>query len=117
MKREKRKHKRIPLHYYLKVSENPTEKHLGYMIDVSEKGFKMLSEDAIPRGSELVCTVHLPEILNNLKEISFRARSCWCCKDVNPDYYASGYHIEEIEPDGETVSSLIIHKYGHTKHH
>ena len=61
---EKRKHKRIPLHYYLKVSETDSQKHLGYMIDVSEAGFKLLSEDHIPKDSKLLCSLHLPEVLN-----------------------------------------------------
>jgi len=73
----------------------------------------VLSEDQIPIGSELNCTVHLPDDLEDWKELSFKARSCWSRKDVNPDYYVSGYHIDEIEPDGETVISLIINHYGH----
>ena len=111
--KERRKHKRIPLHYYLKVLESNPEEHLGYMIDVSKEGFKLLCEDHIPTGSELACTVHLPEDLKGWKELSFTARSCWSGKDVNPNYYASGYHIDEIEPDGETIIALIIHHYGH----
>ena len=110
---EKRKQKRISLHYYLKVSETNSQEHLGYMIDVSEEGFKLLSERHIPTGSELVCSLHLPEVLNDRKEISFKARACWSGKDVNPDYYASGYHIDEIEPDGETVIAIIIEQYGY----
>jgi hypothetical protein len=110
---EKRKHKRIPLHYNLKVSANDTEDHLGYMIDVSEEGFKLLSEKQIPTGSEVVCSVQLPEEIKGYKELSFKAVSCWSAQDVNPDYYASGYRIDEIEPDGETVIALIIHQYGH----
>ena len=105
--KERRKHKRIPLHYYLKVLESNPEEHLGYMIDVSKKGFQLLSENHIPPGSELVCTVYLPEDLNGSKELSFKARSCWSGRDVNPTYYASGYHIDEIEPDGDTIIALI----------
>ena len=110
---EKRKHKRISLHYYMKVSESDSEEHLGYLIDVSKEGFKLLSEDHIPTGTELSCTVHLPDDLKGWKELSFKAKACWSGKDVNPDYYASGYHIDEIEPDGETVIALIIHHYGY----
>ena len=110
---EKRKHKRIPLHYYLKVSASDSVEHLGHLVDVSKEGFKLLSENHIPTGSELSCTVHLPEDLKGYKELSFKARSCWSGKDVNPNYYASGYHIDEIEPEGETVIALIIHHYGY----
>jgi len=110
---EKRKHKRVPLHYYLKVLESNSEEHLGYLIDVSEEGFKLLSEDQIPIGSEVVCTVQLPDEIKGYKDLSFKAKACWSRKDINPNYYASGYHIDEIEPDGETVISLIINHYGH----
>jgi hypothetical protein len=110
---DKRKHKRIPLHYYLKVSESNSQNHLGYMIDVSEEGFKLLSEQEIPAGSELTCSLQLPDDLEGRTEISFKATACWCVKDVNPDYYVSGYHIDEMEPDGDWVISLIIHHYGY----
>lgn len=83
------------------------------MIDVSKEGFKLLSEQEIPVGSELLCVLHLPEVLNDRNKISFLARACWCAKDVNPEYYASGYHIEDIDPDGNVVLSTIIHYYGY----
>ena len=54
---EQRKHKRVPLHYNMKVSENDSEEHLGYLIDVSEEGFKMLSEDHIPTCTETTRTM------------------------------------------------------------
>ena len=110
---EKRKHKRIPLHYYLKVSGSDSEEHHGYLIDVSEEGFKLLSEEQIPEGTELQCTVHLPEELGGWQELSFKAKACWSGKDVNPDYYVSGYKIDEIEPEGDVVIALIIHHYGY----
>lgn len=110
---EKRKHKRIPLHYYLMVSEKGTRKELGYMIDVSKEGFKLLSEGPISVGSELLCVLRLPEFFNDRKEISFLATTCWCQKDVNPDYYVSGYRIKDIEPDGPAVISTIMHFYGY----
>ncbi len=113
--KERRKHKRIPLHYYLKVLESNPEELLGYMIDVSKEGFKLLSEDHIPTGTELSCTVHLPDELKGWKELSFKAKVCWSGKDVNPDYYASGYHIDEIQPDGDGVISLIIRHYGYSQ--
>jgi hypothetical protein len=110
---EKRKHKRIPLHYYLKVLASDSVEHLGYLIDVSEEGFKLLSEDHIPVGTELSCTVHLPDDIKGWKELSFKAKSCWSRKDVNPNCYVSGYHIDEIEPDGDTIIALIINHYGY----
>jgi hypothetical protein len=110
---EKREHKRIPLHFYLKVSEKGSSKYLGFMIDISKKGFKLLSEEKIPVGTELLCVLHLPEELNGKKDISFMARTCWCAKDVNPEYYASGYHFEDIEPDGDIILSTIMHYYGY----
>jgi hypothetical protein len=110
---DKRKHKRIPLHYYLKVSDSNSAEHLGYMIDVSKEGFKLISEGHVPTGSELVCTVLLPEEIEGWKEISFKARARWSDRDVNPNYYVSGYHIDEMEPDGSTIISLIIYHYGY----
>ena len=110
---EKRKHKRIPLHYYLKVTENDSAEHIGFMIDISEEGFKLLSEKEIPMGTELVCKVHLPDELEGARDLTFKARSCWVGKDVNPDYFASGYHIDEMEPSGETVIALIMRNYGY----
>ncbi|MFC1837720.1 PilZ domain-containing protein [Thermodesulfobacteriota bacterium] len=113
MWKEKRKNKRIPLHFYLQVSEKGSSKHLGYMIDVSNEGFKLLSEEPISIGSEVLCVLHLPEAFNDRQDISFMTSCCWCRKDVNPDYYVSGYQIDDLEPDGQSIISIIMHYYGH----
>jgi hypothetical protein len=83
------------------------------MIDISKKGFKLLSEKQISVGSELLCVLHLPEIFNDRTAISFVATTRWSSEDDNPDHFVSGYHIKEIEPDGPDVISVIMHYYGH----
>ncbi len=96
----------------MQVSEKGSSKHLGYMIDISKEGFKLLSEKEISVGSELLCVLHLPEIFNDRDAISFMATARWSHEDVKPDHFVSGYHIKEIEPDGPDVISVIIHYYG-----
>jgi hypothetical protein len=113
IKQERRKHKRIPLHFYLQVSEQGTKRQLGDMTDVSKEGFKLISKEKIEVGTELLCVLHLPEEFNDRRDVSFVARACWCHKDKNSDSYSSGYNIEDIEPDGPAVISTIMHFYGY----
>ncbi len=109
---EKRKHKRVPLHFYLQVSEKGSSKQLGYMIEVSKEGLKLLSEEPIKVGNELLCVLHLPEEFNDRRTMSFIAKARWCHQDDNSDNYVSGYHIDEMEPNGSDIISVIMHYYG-----
>ncbi len=107
--KEKRKHKRVNLIYYLEIYDNRTDKYLGNLVDITPERLMMISEKQVPAGSELHLRMLLPETAyGQNKAISFMANSRWTKKDVNPAFFASGYQIVDIGPvESETITSLI----------
>ena len=107
--KEKRKHKRVNLFYYLEIIDNKTDKSLGHLVDITPEGLMMISEEEIPTGKEFHLKMLLPETAyGNKKAISFKANSRWAKRDVNPAFFASGYQIVDIGPvESETITSLI----------
>ena len=105
---EKRKHKRVNLIYYLEIFDNTTDKHLGYLVDITPAGIMMISEEQIPSGEEFHLRMLLPESAYGKKAISFNVNSRWTRKDVNPAFFASGYEFIDIGPvESKTITSLI----------
>ena len=51
---EKRKHKRVNLIYYLEIFDNTTDKHLGYLVDITPEGLMMISEEQMPSGEDFI---------------------------------------------------------------
>ena len=52
MNKEQRKHKRVNLIYYLEIYDNNSEKHLGYLVDITPEGLMMISEEEVQAGTE-----------------------------------------------------------------
>jgi c-di-GMP-binding flagellar brake protein YcgR len=106
--KEKRQHKRVNLIYYLEILDEKTDKLLGYLVDISNGGLMMISEEQMQAGMELQLKMCLPEVEYGNKAITFKANSRWSKLDVNPAFYASGHEFSEIGPvEAETVASLI----------
>ena len=106
--KEKRDHKRVNLIYYLEIYDNRTDRQLGYLVDITQAGLMMISEEEIPAGEEFHLRMLLPETTYGKKAISFNANSRWTQKDVNPAFFASGYQFIDIGPvERKTISSLM----------
>ena len=106
--KEKRKHKRINLIYYLEIYDNSTDKHLGSLVDITPEGLMMISEEEISSDKDYYLKLILPESTYGKKAISFMANSRWAKEDVNPAFFASGYQIVDIGPvESETIATLI----------
>ena len=112
---EQRREKRVALQFYLKVSEQETEKHLGYLVDISYEGLQMLTEKKIPSGSDIYCQINLPHPIHGENVLSVKARSCWTTRDVDPLYYASGHQIYAIDPPRERIISTLIDNFANNR--
>jgi hypothetical protein len=106
--KEKRKHKRMNLIYYLEIYDNSNDKYLGNLVDITPEGLMMISKEQMPAGSDFHLKMILPETAYDENAISFKVNLRWTKKDVNPAFFASGYQIIDIGPvESETIKSLI----------
>lgn len=112
MHHEKRQLKRVHLIYYLRIFDSNTGDNIGHLVDITTQGIMIISEEAIPLGKDFSLKMQLPSTITGREEIQFRARSLWCKKDFNPDFYVSGYQIKEISPQEVKTITALINAYG-----
>ena len=109
---EKRKLKRVHLIYYLRIFDIETGKHVGHLVDITTEGIMMISENPLQSGKDFSFKMLLPGTITGREEISFKARSLWCKKDFNPDFYVSGLKIEKISFKEIKTIAALINQYG-----
>lgn len=112
MHHDKRQLKRVHLIYYLRIFDTENGENVGHLVDITTQGIMMISEGPIPIGKDFTLRMQLPSTITGREEIHFIARSLWCKKDFNPDFYVSGYRIEKITPQEAKTITALINAYG-----
>ncbi len=103
-----RKLKRRHLIYYLRVYDRNTGVLIGHMADITTGGVMLVSESSIKTNKDFDFKMTLPAEIAGNRDITFNASSVWCKKDVNPDFYATGFKINNIESkDAKLIETLI----------
>ncbi len=90
---EKRTIKRHHLSYYLKVYNRKTGKPIGYIVNISQEGLRLVSHIPLLTHSVFQFRIKLPREIEGERNIDFDALSCWCRPDVSPDCFDTGFKI------------------------
>ena len=112
MTKGERKTARRHLIYFSEVRDQGGAILKGHLADISTSGLMILTKEKVEEGRSLRLEVLLPEEVEGRDRIRFRARSLWCRQDVNPDYYATGLSIEEIDMVDRELIEYLIFEYG-----
>lgn len=109
---EKRKLKRRHLIYYLRVFDQNSNQLLGHLVDITTEGAMLISEKPIITNTLFQAKMVLPEEIEGSKDITFGANSIWCKKDVNPDYYVTGFQLQDVTDDDLEIIEQLIVEFG-----
>jgi hypothetical protein len=105
---ERRKLRRRYLIYYLRVFDRTDQQLVGHLVDITTEGMMLLSEEPIETDRIFRFRMVLPKEIQSSAQITFDAFGVWCKKDVNPDFYATGFKFKEITSrDIEVIEGLI----------
>jgi len=105
----KRKFKRKDLIYYLKVTDQETNQAIGHVVNISTKGLTLIGEDYINSGSTFQLQIFLPEEIQGIRNYEFTATSKWCRKDENPDFYNTGFELNNVSTEGiQVIKHLVL---------
>ena len=110
--KERRKVKRRHLLYYGRVYDENVQKLLGYLIDITESGFMLLSEVPYPIGVTRQLKLEVTDDIGQGPYMNFTAKSIWCEPDIDPSHFDTGFEIEEIKPSDKELILTIVEKYG-----
>ncbi len=102
--KEKRTIKRHHLSYYLKVYNRKTGKPIGYIVNISTEGLRLVSHIPLLTHSVFQFRIKLPREIQGERNIDFDALSCWCRPDVSPDCFDTGFKIVEAP---ESLLNLV----------
>jgi hypothetical protein len=109
---ERRKLKRRHLIYYLRVFDRNNNKLIGHLVDITPEGVMLISEEPIPLGQIFRLKMLLPSRIGGREEWHFDAESRWCDKDINPDFYDTGFALITVEKRDMKVIEDLIQGFG-----
>ncbi len=104
-KKELRQDDRWYLVFYLRVFDGMSRKIFGHLIDISENGIMLISDNPVEVNEDYRLRMRLPNQMKDRDEIIFSATSRWCKSDANPDFYLIGFQIHDLDP---TIRNLIV---------
>jgi len=109
---ELRKFKRRHLIYYLEVFDDESGELLGHLVDLTINGLKLVSKEEIPSGKDFRLRMIMPEQYCKDRQVTFAARSMWSSKDVNPDFYATGFSAPDLDQETRRLFMVMINQVG-----
>lgn len=103
-----RKQSRVDLYMRLPVYRDEQTEPLGYMQNMSTGGLMVVSDQLIPLNERLVLRMGLPETMNGVTEIQFRAHAVWQETDANPQLTTTGFEYDDVAfADYQIIIALI----------
>ena len=108
---EERSKKRRHSIFYLKIIDRESEKLTGRLVDITTDGIKIFSDNPVRTNVPYRFQMILPEGFEGEKKISFAARSVWCKKDVNPEFYCAGFKLNNLSHNDRGKIETFIKDY------
>lgn len=109
---ERRQVSRRHLVFYLRIYDGMGSRVLGHLMDISSKGVMLLSEEPVAVNEEYRLRMRLPKEVSGCDEIIFEAVSRWCRQDDNPDFYVTGFHIQDMAMETRKLVAYLIDEFG-----
>ncbi|MFO1430178.1 MAG: PilZ domain-containing protein [Candidatus Competibacteraceae bacterium] len=105
---EKRNFKRWQLIFYLRVFDRDTGSLLGHLVDISEGGMMLISEQPIPIDQPFRIYLEVPQDTEPRQHIECDIHSLWSSNDINPDFYDTGFRFTRLTPYTLQQLGLLI---------
>ena len=109
---DRRKYKRRDLMYYSRVFDRRTGRVIGYIVDITPEGTMIISENPIEPDFQFRLRMDLPENISSRGFIDFEARSVWCKPDMDPNFWATGFQLTQIQPESIELIERMVAEYG-----
>ncbi|MFZ1643480.1 MAG: PilZ domain-containing protein [Candidatus Contendobacter sp.] len=107
----KRQLKRWYLVMYLRVFDEDTGELLGHIVDINKEGIRLVSDKPIPPNQTFRLWVDVPKESAPRQRIHLVANSLWSGLDVNPDFYDTGFRIQNISTQTLLQLQLLIDEF------
>ena len=109
---ERRRLERRHILFYSRVFDRKTGVFLGYLGNMNAGGMMLISEDPLETDCKYLLRIDLPDENYILPVLNFEAKSVWCKKDIDPNFYNTGFKFAEISEEAKQVIDQITIDYG-----
>ncbi len=109
---EQRQATRRHLVFYLRIFDGMSSRVMGHLMDISADGLMLLSDGPIEVNEEYRLRMRLPKEVSGSDEIVFGAVSRWCRQDDNPDFYVTGFQIQDMDDETRESVAHLIEEFG-----
>ncbi|MDK9705941.1 MAG: PilZ domain-containing protein [Desulforhopalus sp.] len=99
--------------FYLRIYDGMSNKIIGHLVDLSEKGMMLISDHPVPVNEDYRLRMRLPAQMKDRGEIVLAATSRWCKSDENPDFYLVGFQMHDLEPPARNLISTLLRDFGY----
>ena len=104
----RRSEKRRQLIYYLKAFRSDTGELLGHVVNITHNGIMVLARKPLEIGGGVALRIALPFEHEGKTDIHMTVESRWHRKDVNPQYFLTGFQVVAVDrADVGTIDYLI----------
>ena len=93
---ERRKRPRKSAGTYVTVYDLSVNERIGYLIDISSSGMRLISESEFKPKTTLLLQIDLPANIEDRGQVLCKAEIIWCRKGKCVDCYESGLEITDI---------------------
>lgn len=111
MKRE-RKFKRRHLVYYLRVFDISTDELIGHLVDITPEGIMLISDSPVEANKTFHMRLILPAEILAKKNLDFEAKSLWSKKDINADFFDTGFHLIDVKLEEIEIIEYLTTEFG-----
>jgi hypothetical protein len=102
---------------YMRVTDNYTYELLGYLSEISLRGFKLDTSKVLTVKKDYTLRLEYASEATDKPYIVFVARAKWSEPDpLTPNEYIVGFQIVSISPSEQAIYQSIVEKYGPPKH-
>ena len=105
---EKRKFPRKPIGCALKVRDINRDQAIGCLVDLSEDGFMLLSDQPFDVGLVLQLSFDLPVSINGQMSIDLGVESLWCSAANKADHFWTGFRIIDASDTATATLAIVI---------
>lgn len=101
--------------FYLRVFDGLSNKILGHLINMSEKGVLLMTDGPVELNEDYRLRIRLPVFVGDRREVVLQGTSKWCRKEPGRDQYFTGFQIYDLETSTKKIISNLIKDLGYTK--
>ena len=110
MESEQRMLRRKHLTTYPSVVDANTDELVGRVVDLTTEGIRLVSDEPLPKNTEMRLKMVLPATTLGADEITFNAESVWCARDINPVFHNTGFRMINLDEQDQCRLALLMHR-------